>query len=239
VHCRDETLKARSRARRSPRRRRPIANKPVELTLSPTLAMEQIAFGGDSTLRCHVRWLWLWTGTLDLLREQQPKAYAALLEKLRRHGLTVRRTNLRPDVGQGPIESHEILVALSEPVPTKQIVDAVQRFLYDRRRVELRGRTRPPAPGLAMVMAYYGARWYLKQEDARLGRRRLRGDALENRALQLVADNYDHTLESTRSTVRRTWRSLPPALKEWVRTQEGASLWEFCNLSTGKVASKK
>jgi hypothetical protein len=205
--------------------------------------MEQIASGDDPTLRCHVRWLWLWTGTLDLLREQHPKAYAALLEKLRRHGLTVRRTSLRPwlgsDVGQGPIETDEILVALSEPVPTKQILDAVQRFLYDRRRVELRGRTRPPAPGLAMVMAYYGARWYLKEEDARLGRRRLRGEALEDRAFQLVADNYDHTLESTRSTVRRAWRSLPPALKEWVRTKEGAFLWEFCNPSTGKVASKK
>jgi hypothetical protein len=232
VHCRDETLKARSRARRSPRRKRPIAP-----------ALEQIPFGDDPTTRCHLRWLWLWIGTLHLLRDEHPKVYAALFEKLRRHGLTVRRTSLRSwlgsDVGQEPIESHEILVALTAPVPTKQIVRAVQRFLEDRARVELRGRTRPPAPGLAMVMAYYGARWYLKQEDARLGRRRLRGEALEDRALQLVADNYGHTLESTRSTVRRTGRSLHPALKEWVRTQEGASLWEFCNRSTGKVASKK
>ena len=176
MHCRDETLKARSAARRSQRRKRPIAPK-----------LEQIPFGDDPTTLCHLRWNWLWTGTLYLLRDQHPKAYAALLEKLRRHGLTVRRTSLRPDVGQGPIATDEILVALSALVPTKQVVAAVRRFLEDRGRVALRGRTRSPAPGLALVMAYYGARWHLRREDARLGRRRRRGEALEDRALQLVA----------------------------------------------------
>jgi hypothetical protein len=35
----------------------------------------------------HERWLGLWTGTLRLLADQEPRAYRSLLARLERHGL--------------------------------------------------------------------------------------------------------------------------------------------------------
>ena len=157
-------------------------------------------------------WRLLLKGISRLLDAEEPRAARRVRAKLARHGLldlvpSVRWVDGRPELHVAHELNGLTFTAdgvLSNPGWLKRF----RRFAEDDRPVALRGRRREARDlPLRLVIAYYGARW--KLDTATRPGPHLRGEALEDRAVALVADHYELALESARSMIKRTRSTMP------------------------------
>jgi hypothetical protein len=169
----------------------------------------------------------LWEGTLQLLRDQNRGALALVLAKLRRHKLAGSAPVFERIEGRQTARERITLAAgLTDPEPTDGILKALTSYARDRRPVSLRG-TRPHRVlrHSLVVMAYYGARWKLQQEPQSRG---LRGDSLEVKAAELVAQRYRLPAVSPVDSIKRARAALHPVMKQWILSlskRDGNLLW--------------
>jgi hypothetical protein len=150
-----------------------------------------------------------------------------------RHGLVGRRPGLHFPEGERP--------GLREPEGAVKATDAfrfvtgdgdktlaqVAAYMEDGSAISLRGRGRHLAPAMArghlLVMAYYGTRWKLTHDPP--PGPRLRGDALEDRAVARVAARYGLTPASAQTMIKRARAALPRETWQWFQ-DEGAYFWK-------------
>lgn len=175
----------------------------------------------------HERWLGLWQGTLQLLRDQEPTAYRRVLAKLERHGLigpapAFSRVN-------GRIVAQERMAHLAGLLdaddPPAEVQRRVRAYAKDRTRVRPRPTTgRACPPRALLVMAYYAARWKAKQQT-KAGPRLRGGESLEERALDLVAARFGFSAQGARSTVKHARASLPTPWLRWIKATKPETWW--------------
>jgi hypothetical protein len=169
----------------------------------------------------HERWLALWTGTLRLLEQQEPRAYRRVLAKLARHGLA----GVAPTFGgvNRALTADEQVVTsagLVSPNPHDDLLPRVQQYAADTRPVPPL-RTLRRRPRRLLVVAYYGALWKLTQAPPRLTRR---GESLEDRAVDLVAERFGLSPAATHATIKHAHAQWPAGMT-WIRQTPGAMLW--------------
>jgi hypothetical protein len=167
----------------------------------------------------HLRWLWLWKGTLRLLETHEPRAYQRVLAKLQRHGLAGLTLDFRSEDSRQIIEEYLAPVGtLTDLVPSDMIARATQAYARDRQAVGLRGRrTRRVPPRIRLVMAYRAACWKLRQERDEQPRPLLRGGlTLKERAAALVGQRYSLEPDSAAVLIRRATAALHPTWRRWI-----------------------
>jgi hypothetical protein len=161
--------------------------------------------------RCHRRWFTLWLGVMDLLKDNDPKAYARVLLKLRRHRL-LSAAVVEPDEN-GYMRETDFpqggFGGFTSMIPSDVIIQRAAAFAGDSTAVPLRGRARARPPALPMLMSYALARAAAEKQSPRV---RLHGESAANQAYQHVAKEFGYEVETCRKEIGRGLRQLAQLL---------------------------
>jgi hypothetical protein len=148
-----------------------------------------------------------------------------VLAKLARHRLAgVAAVFTRVNGGLAAEEQVTVLGGLFSPNPLDELLPRIQQYAEDSRPVRpLRGLRRRPRH--LLVLAYYGALW--KLQEAPPTRLKRRGESLEDRAVELVAERFGLSTEAAHSTIKHARAQLPAAMKARIRATPGELLWDL------------
>lgn len=205
--------------------------------LAEAYAQDDAALSGDlcaaeaEALRA---WRLLWSGTLNLLKKQDRKAYHRLLNKLQKHGLVTPRVEFALRHGR-PMVSWDWEVIGSGRAPTAALIRRLRQFAEDETAVP--AYRRKPSPEYAMLLAYQAALAYI-QKKAREHRPHLRGGGTSSdQATQWVADLFGYTRESAAVKIKAGARWLLRSPRGAVMKSEDRGLWAF--FERAKVERKR
>ena len=151
--------------------------------------------------RCYRYWFCLWLGTKELLERQEPRAWARLCVKLKKHRLI---STAVVDEKRG--RETDSLHGLTRSQPSDAMLRHVENFSADDKLVSLRGKTRSRPSPFWMLSYYEKAMAILKNKAP--GERRSQEGSDSEVALQFVARKSGYSPETCRKAIKQARREI-------------------------------
>jgi hypothetical protein len=158
--------------------------------------------------RCRKAWISMWFGVIGLLENQEPRAFARLREKLKRHGL-IGGAVTKPDRTGRYGETDSLEIGLIPSKPSDTFLERAAAFSADDTPVPLQGRMRPRPP-TEMIVASYVVALARAQKEPKDSHK---GVSAADRAYQRAAEAYGYGVETCRKEVKRARRQV----RDWLR----------------------